>query len=67
MQLGLLDLAVQDFNKAISLDNEYAQAYYYRGFAHLQNGSSGQGCLDLSKAGELGFKAAYMAIGEHCN
>lgn len=41
-------------------------AYYWRGLAKIQIGQKESGCLDLSKAGELGFKEAYEAIKKYC-
>lgn len=42
------------------------QAYFNRGSAKIFTGDKEGGCLDLSKAGELGYKAAYDAIRENC-
>ncbi len=42
------------------------QAYFNRGSAKIFNGDKEGGCLDLSKAGELGYKAAYETIRENC-
>ena len=59
--------AIQDHNKAIELNPNYAAAYYGRGFSKLSLGKTDSGCLDLSKAGELGFAEAYETIKKHCN
>ena len=42
-------------------------AYYNRGLAKIQLGQKDSGCLDLSKAGELGYVEAYEAIKQYCN
>ena len=59
--------AIQDFNKAIELNPKYAVAYFSRGIAKILSGQKNNGCLDLSKAGKLGFALAYKAITVHCN
>jgi len=59
--------AIQDYNKAIELNPNYAVAYFSRGIAKILSGQKNNGCLDLSKAGELGFALAYNAIRVHCN
>ncbi len=45
----------------------FADAYYGRGVAKLGLGWKESGCLDLSKAGELGYSKAYEAIRKYCN
>jgi tetratricopeptide (TPR) repeat protein len=57
---------ISDFTKAIELDPIFAEAYYYRGLAKLKLDSKDSGCLDLSKAGELGYSKAYEAIEKYC-
>ncbi len=42
-------------------------AYYNRGLAKIQLGQIDGGCLDLSKAGELGADKAYDLIKKYCN
>ncbi len=42
-------------------------AYYNRGLAKIQLGQKNSGCLDLSKAGELGVDKVYEVIREYCN
>ena len=45
----------------------YADLYYWRGKAELKLDQKDNGCLDLSKAGELGLSKAYDAIKHLCN
>ena len=58
---------MQDYNKAIELKPNYAKAYYGRGLDKIGLGQKDNGCLDLSKAGELGSAYAYEAIKSGCN
>ena len=59
--------AIQDYSKAIELDPANGNAYYNRGFEKGSLGQIDSACLDLSKAGELGYFEAYEAIKENCN
>ena len=42
-------------------------AYYSRGAVKLILKQKDSGCLDLSKAGELGNQEAYKLIRSYCN
>lgn len=60
--------AEADLTKVIEMDNETkAEALYYRGSIRIELGNKNEGCLDLSKAGELGFTNAYKMIDKLCN
>ena len=59
--------AIQDYTKAIELNPKDAEAYYNRGLTKITSGQKDSGCLDLSKAGELGLAGAYEAIKKYCN
>lgn len=58
--------AVNDSNVAIKQDPQDAYAYEYRGLAKIHLGKINEGCLDLSRAGELGSRTAYDLIKEYC-
>ena len=58
--------ALKDFNKAIELDPKLSDAYFNRGLAKIQLGQKDSGCLDLSKAGEMGYSQAYDTIKKFC-
>ena len=58
--------AIQDCNNAIELNDKFAEAYFIRGIIKLALNDS-TGCLDLSKAGELGYAGAYNVIRDYCN
>ena len=59
--------AISDYNKAIEINPNNAEAYYNRGFAKINLGQKDSGCLDLSKAGKLGHSQDYEAIKDFCN
>ena len=54
--------AIQDYSRALELKNDFAEAFYNRGLAHLALDEISQGIQDLSKAGELGLYTAYNII-----
>jgi len=58
--------ALNDFNTSIQLNKNYADAYEARGMIKLLLHRK-DGCLDLSKAGELGSIKAYSLIKQFCN
>ncbi len=59
--------AKADANKAITLNPQIAEAYYNRGAAKINLGEINSGCLDLSKAGEMGNTMVYDIIKQYCN
>ncbi len=54
--------AIDNYNKAISLNPKLAEAYYNRGLAEIQSLKKVAGLKDLSKAGELGIYDAYAIM-----
>ena len=59
--------AIEDYNKAIQLNPNYAMAYQGRGTAKYMLDDKNGACTDWSKAGELGCFDAYILIKENCN
>lgn len=59
--------AINDCTKIIQINSKNVDAYYMRGLLRINFGDTKNGCLDLSKAGELGDLKAYEAIKEKCN
>lgn len=62
---GNLPEAFEDYTKAIGLNPWFAEAYYNRGIVQLYMKDTRKGCLDLSKAGELGIEEAYEILKRH--
>jgi tetratricopeptide (TPR) repeat protein len=59
--------AINDCSKIIQINPKNVDAYYMRGILRIDFGDLKNGCLDLSKAGELGDLKAYETIKEKCN
>jgi hypothetical protein len=55
-----------DFNQAIVIDPNLAEAYYSRGFSKILLGQRQSGCFDLNKAKELGKAETHFLIKEFC-
>ena len=53
MKKGLANLAIKDYNKAIQLDPELAEAYCNRGVAYEHTGEFERAIADHTKAIEL--------------
>jgi tetratricopeptide (TPR) repeat protein len=62
--------AIDDFDTVIkSWSGEKYQkskAFYWRGLAKIDLGQKDSGCLDLNKAGKLGYADAYEAVKGYC-
>jgi tetratricopeptide (TPR) repeat protein len=58
--------AIADHDKAIGLDPKNAKGYYHRGLSKIELGDKDAGCIDLSKAGELGLVKSYDMIKKFC-
>jgi len=59
--------ALNDLNLSIIRNPKNGGSYYLRGICKNYLYSDNSGCLDLSKAGELGVSKAYEAIRKYCN
>ena len=67
---GKLPEAYEDYTRAIELSPNFGEAYYNRGLVQIFMKDTRKGCMDLSKAGELGIASAYdllrqFRIAEH--
>jgi tetratricopeptide (TPR) repeat protein len=59
---GRLPEAFDDYTRAIELNPSFAEAYYNRGLVQIYMKDTRKGCLDISKAGELGIEQAYRVL-----
>lgn len=59
---GSLPEAFEDYTRAIELNPLFAEAYYNRGLIQIFMKDTRKGCLDISKAGELGIEQAYEVL-----
>ena len=58
--------SISQYTKAIELFPYIAEAYYNRGLVLIYLKDKEKGCIDLSKAGELGLPDAYRVIKKYC-
>ena len=63
---GEFDGAIENLTQAIELEPYFAEAYFNRGLTYLYIENTKQGCVDLSRAGELGLSDAYNIILRYC-
>lgn len=59
---GQLPEAYEEYSHAIRLNPNFAEAYFNRGLVQIFLKDTRKGCLDVSKAGELGIKEAYDVL-----
>ncbi|MBO6244886.1 MAG: tetratricopeptide repeat protein [Anaerovibrio sp.] len=50
---GEYERAIEALEKAISMDNDFAEAYLYRGLTYEQMGNNSHALQDIGKAKEL--------------
>ena len=58
--------SVEQYNQAIERYPYMGEAYFNRGLVLIYLKDKEKGCIDLSRAGELGIKDAYSVIGKYC-
>ena len=58
--------SIDSYDKAISLFPGYGDAYFNRGLVLIYLKDKEKGCIDLSRAGELGVADAYGVISKYC-
>lgn len=63
---GDLPESINQYSKAIDLYPVMGEAYYNRGLVLIYLKDKVKGCIDLSKAGELGIEDAYAVIKKYC-
>jgi tetratricopeptide (TPR) repeat protein len=59
--------AVDDFSKSLVADPMFSEAYFNRGLMLIFLQEVEKGCVDLSKAGELGMVESYNVMKRYCN
>ncbi len=63
---GDLPESINQYTKALDLFPTLGEAYYNRGLVLIYLKDKAKGCIDLSKAGELGIEDAYAVIKKYC-
>lgn len=58
--------ATDDYTMALSCDPALSEVYYNRGLLLILQQATKDGCMDLSKAGELGILEAYNVMRRYC-
>ena len=58
--------AIEDYTKAIDIYPYMGDAYFNRGLVLIYLKDREKGCIDLSRAGELGVQDAYGVIKKYC-
>jgi tetratricopeptide (TPR) repeat protein len=58
--------AIKNLNKIILSDPQNARAYFLKGTSELAINEKNKACLDLRKAGDLGYYDAYELIIKNC-
>ena len=58
--------SIENYTKAIELYSYMGNAYYNRGLVLIYLKDKEKGCIDLSRAGELGVQEAYSVIKKYC-
>ncbi len=58
--------AIENYTKALSAYPYLAEAYFNRGLVQIYLKDREKGCIDLSRAGELGIGDAYGVIKKYC-
>jgi len=58
--------AIADYTYSLQIGPELPQAYYNRGLTLIYLKEKEKGCIDISKAGELGIDDAYAVLKKYC-
>ena len=58
--------SIENYTRAIELYSYMGDAYYNRGLVLIYLKDKEKGCIDLSRAGELGVQEAYSVIKKYC-
>ncbi|WP_146216365.1 hypothetical protein [Arenibacter sp. ARW7G5Y1] len=66
-KIGNFQSAVESYEKVFIHNPKDELAHFNVGLVKIALGRKNEGCLNLSKSGELGYSDAYEIIAEHCN
>lgn len=58
--------SIESYNAALKLYPQMGDAYFNRGLVQIYLKDKEKGCIDLSRAGELGVADAYSVISKYC-
>ena len=58
--------SIENYGKAIRIWPQMGEAYFNRGLVQIYLKDREKGCIDLSRAGELGVSDAYGVISKYC-
>ncbi|MEY5046698.1 MAG: hypothetical protein RLZZ175_57 [Bacteroidota bacterium] len=58
--------SIEDFNKAILIDDSFNLAFYNRGLSKIKLNKKDEACIDFQRALELEYKEASKMIEKHC-
>lgn|SRR5690606_14157729 len=64
--LGNTDNAMAEYNTAIKIDDEFGQAYYYRGMLRRAIKQNQRACSDFKLAASLNYAQADQALETYC-
>lgn len=67
MELNNHKQAILNFDYLLKIESENSEALFFRGLSKINCKMKEEGCLDLSKAGELGYFKAYDEIKKNCS
>jgi hypothetical protein len=59
--------ALEDFDEALSVDENLSKTYFNRGILKFLMGNPVDGCLDIRQSQELGHEEAMDKIDLYCN
>ncbi|MDN3670747.1 tetratricopeptide repeat protein [Echinicola jeungdonensis] len=65
-QIGSTNEALKEYNNTIKMDQNYGQAFYYRGVLKYATKDRRGACVDLKQAETLGYNPATKAIEKYC-
>jgi tetratricopeptide (TPR) repeat protein len=65
-KFGEIDIAMEFYNKAINLDDNYGEAYMYRGALKIYMKKQSGGCSDIKRAKNLGYEPAAQLLADYC-